>query len=138
MKVLLVDDSRHMRLLQKDLLKSLDITDVLEAGSGEEALRILFKEAFKVDCVILDINMPGLSGLDILKAIRERDNKISVIVCSGVSDMDRVKEIIMAGANDYLLKPFVRHDLLARITAAGRSDREEELFKDKGTGGFFE
>lgn len=117
MKVLLVDDSTTMRNLQIDLLKSLSITDILQAASGEEALRLLLKEGFRVDCVILDIKMPGLSGLQTLKAIREQSQEISIIVCSGVAEVQVVKQAILSGANNYLLKPFVRDDLLMRFNS---------------------
>ena len=138
MKVLLVDDSSQMRRLQKDLLESLSITDVLDAASGEQALNVLVKEDFRVDCVILDINMPGLGGLETLKMIRKNKSDISIIVCSGVGDMKIVRAAIIAGANDYLLKPFVRDDLLSRITAVRGVEWEEQLLTEKGRNGYFD
>jgi len=115
MKVLLTDDSSTMRKIQKRVLAGMDITDVLEASNGKEALELISQHKF--DFVLLDVNMPEMNGMETLKAIRGNPDsaKLPVIMCTSVADKGQVMEAIKAGATNYLVKPFQPEDLQKKI-----------------------
>lgn len=108
--VLLVDDDEHIRAFVRPRLEARNI-EVTEASSGEEALRII-DDSF--DLVILDIGLPGIDGFTVVRAIRERF-QIPIIVVSGQDDeADRVLGLEI-GADDYVVKPFLPRELVARV-----------------------
>lgn len=115
MKVLLTDDSSTMRKIQKRVLAGMDITDVLEASNGKEALELISQHKF--DFVLLDVNMPEMNGMETLKTIRGNPDsaKLPVIMCTSVADKGQVMEAIKAGATNYLVKPFQPEDLQKKI-----------------------
>ena len=87
MKVMLVDDSATMRRIQKTQLSGMGLTDVVEAGNGEEAMARL-QENMPVDLVLLDWNMPVMDGMTFLKKVRENDSysKVKIIMCTSESE----------------------------------------------------
>lgn len=107
-RILVVEDDGNIHELLNEILEK-ERYDVLNAYSGTEALMILEKE--KVDLILLDLMIPGLSGEEILKRV----NNIPIIVISAkISPNDKVS-CLLNGANDYITKPFDRQELLARI-----------------------
>ncbi len=104
MKILVVDDSSMTRMVAKKTLNSLGIKDVLEAEDGNVALSIFKQE--QVDCIFTDWNMPQMSGLELLKAIREINTTVPIIMVTTEGSRTKVVEAIQAGVNDYLVKPF--------------------------------
>lgn len=131
--ILVVDDEPQLRRAMKATLADLGYS-VIEAKTGEEALNLLRRET--VDLVLLDLNMPGIGGLETCRAIREtairQTNDLPIIVLS-VRNTERDKvQALDAGADDYVTKPFGIQELLARIRAALRrvpaSDSERHLF----------
>ena len=118
MNVLLVDDSRTIRAIQRNVLKQIGHENVAEAGDGLEALKHLEKE--RPDLVIVDWNMPNMDGITFVRKLRETDKKIPIIMCTTEAEKTRVIEAIKAGVNDYLVKPFTTEALeekIARIKA---------------------
>ncbi len=115
MRILVVDDSPTIRELTKIFLKDLEFTNVEEAADGSNALEKLKSEVF--DLVITDWNMPQLSGLDLLKAIRADDKmkKIPVLMVTSVDEKDNVIQAVQAGINDYFLKPISAEVLKNKI-----------------------
>lgn len=113
MKILLVDDSRTMRNIQKNVLAQLGYTDILEAADGAEALT---KVADAPELILLDWNMPNMNGLEFLKKFRESDKSTPVIMVTTEAEKSRVIEAIKAGVNNYVVKPFTPDILSARIT----------------------
>jgi two-component system KDP operon response regulator KdpE len=114
--ILVVDDEPQLRRAMKATLTDLGYS-VTEAKTGEEALEKLRTDA--PDVVLLDLNMPGIGGLETCRAIRET-SEIPVIVLS-VRNTERDKvQVLDAGANDYVTKPFGIQELLARIRVALR------------------
>ena len=100
-RILIVDDDK---LLQKPLKQILsDKYDVSAAGSGEEALAIIRKEP--IDLMLLDIRLPGIDGIETLKAVRERDKNILVIMMTAYEDVKTVITSMKMGVFDYLVKP---------------------------------
>lgn len=113
MKVLLVDDSRTIRNIQKNVLAQLGYTDTLEAGDGLEALKVLEKEA--PDLMLVDWNMPNMDGITFVRKVRETDKKTPIMMCTTEAQKDRVIEAIKAGVNNYVVKPFNTESLAEKI-----------------------
>jgi len=114
--ILVVDDEPQLRRAMKATLADLGYS-VIEAKSGEEALQSIRQEA--PDLVLLDLNMPGIGGLETCRAIRETSD-VPIIILS-VRNAEREKvQALDAGADDYVTKPFGIQELLARIRAAIR------------------
>jgi DNA-binding response OmpR family regulator len=106
-KVLVVDDNQDVRELIVHILNS-DGFHVYAAVDGENALAIL--NSNPVDLVLLDVMMPGMSGLDVLKEIRTGSNKkireVPVMMITAMSSTDDVDQALAIGANSYVVKPF--------------------------------
>jgi two-component system KDP operon response regulator KdpE len=114
--ILLVDDEAQVRRVLRATLSSQGV-NVVEAQSGEEALELL--RGRTVDLVLLDMNMPGMGGLETCGAIRAGWDIPIIIVAASESDRDKV-EALDAGADDFVSKPFSSDELMARIRAALR------------------
>ncbi len=119
MRVLLVDDSATMRRIQKNQLTTIGITDVLEAGDGSEALKVL-ADNMPIDMVLLDWNMPVMDGITFLKKAREDTayGEVKIIMCTSESEKTRVVEALKAGANNYIVKPFNPDSLKQKLGLA--------------------
>ena len=115
-KVLVIDDERAIRKLLRTGLSTQGY-DVLEAPDGETALELLAQEP---DMVILDLGLPGVKGLDLLKTIRARSESVPIVVLSSRSDEAGKVEALDLGADDYVTKPFGMDELLARLRTALR------------------
>ena len=115
MKILVVDDFATMRRIVKNILRQIGFTNILEADDGSTALNILKKE--KVDLVITDWNMPKMSGLELLKAIRADDNlkDIPVMMVTAEALKENIIEAVKAGVNQYIVKPFTAQTLQEKI-----------------------
>jgi response regulator RpfG family c-di-GMP phosphodiesterase len=118
-KVLIVDDEDSIRRFCRVLLE-LSGVEVLQARNGEEALKVL--ETQQVDLVLLDIQMPGMSGIEVLRKLRENPPcpNLKVIILSGHLTSDEMAEQLQGGADDFLNKPFSMAQLEGRIRAALR------------------
>lgn len=114
MKILLVDASPTIRNLQKNVLKQLGHTDVIEAEDGIQALAIFAEHS--PDLAIVDWNMPNMDGITLVRKIREGGNKIPLIMCTTEAEKRRVLEAIKAGVNNYIVKPFTVDSLGEKIT----------------------
>ncbi|MBN2560655.1 MAG: response regulator [Phycisphaerae bacterium] len=113
MKILLVDDSRTIRNIQKNTLKTLGHEDVVEAGDGLEALAHLAKES--VDLMLVDWNMPNMDGITLIKRVREKDQQTPIIMVTTEAEKSRVLEAVKAGVNNYVVKPFTADTLSEKI-----------------------
>ena len=105
--VLVVDDSAMMRKIVIKNLKDCGFDcNVTEAGDGQEGLDKFKAAAF--DCVLSDWNMPNMDGLTMVKEIRKLDptKKVAIIMITTEGSADKVKDAVLAGANNYLAKPF--------------------------------
>src|SRR5438093_8012702 len=102
-KVLVVDDERKMRRLLQILLERMGI-DSVAAESGEEALRCF--QAEKIDLILTDLKMPGMTGLELLAKLRELDADVPVILLTAFGTVQTAVEAMKLGAFDYVLKPF--------------------------------
>ncbi|MGM0609044.1 MAG: sigma-54-dependent transcriptional regulator [Candidatus Muiribacteriota bacterium] len=116
MKIMVVDDEKNLRWAAKKALKAKNY-DVLTVENGEKALDILKKE-LEIKVVILDIKMPGISGIEVLKKIKEKSEDIFVIMISAFGNMDTTIEAMKNGAYDFLLKPFDIDNMLSVVEKA--------------------
>ena len=106
MKVLVVDDFATMRRIVKGVLKQLGFNDIIEAEDGDIALKELQKE--KVGLIVSDWNMPNMTGLDLLKAVKEdaKLKDIPFLMVTAEGQKDNVVEAIKSGVSNYVVKPF--------------------------------
>ena len=123
-RILIVDDDPQIRRVLRTSLVAQDY-EVADARNGEEALEKLREE--KLDLVILDMNMPGMSGLETCRTIRSSSDIVIIMLTVRDAESDKV-EALDAGADDYMTKPFGSPELLARIRAALR--RSPQLSDD--------
>lgn len=115
-RVLVVDDDMLMREVLKALLRDEGFALAGEAIDGQSALASL--ERTRPDIVCLDVNMPGLSGIDVLKKIRSSNPEIRVIMITADSTMGTVREAVGFGAMGYIVKPFKAGRVGASLRAA--------------------
>lgn len=113
MKILLIDDSRTMRNIQKNTLVELGHRDITEACDGQDALSKV--NALAPDLILLDWNMPVMDGMTFLKAFRAQNKVTPVIMVTTEAEKSRVIEAIQAGVNNYVVKPFTTDQLKERI-----------------------
>jgi len=114
--ILVVDDEPQLRRAVKATLTDLGYS-VIDAKTGEEALEMLRSDT--PDLVLLDLNMPGIGGLETCRAIRETSDVPIIVLSVRNTERDKV-QVLDAGADDYVTKPFGIQELLARIRAAMR------------------
>lgn len=117
MRILYVEDEERLSSAVAYLLKKEHIAvDLL--STGEEGLEAALRGSY--DCLVLDIMLPGLSGLDILKTVRQRGITTPIIMLSALSEVEDKVRALELGADDYLGKPFKTAELIARIRAIVR------------------
>ena len=113
MRILLVDASPTIRNLQKNVLKQLGHTDVIEADDGMQALAIFAEQT--PDLAIVNWIMPNMDGITVVRKIRESGSKTPLIMCTTEAEKRRVLEAIKAGVNNYIVKPFTVASLGEKI-----------------------
>jgi DNA-binding NtrC family response regulator len=114
-KILVVDDEHLIRWSLEQNLKKQGY-EVLTAGSGEDALRLVREEA--PDLVLLDIQLPGINGLEVLEKIKDQDDEIIVIMVTALGVLETAVKAMRSGAYDYLNKPFNLDELAIVIRKA--------------------
>ena len=129
--ILVVDDEPQLRRAMRATLADLGYT-VLEARTGEDALTLIRQSP--PDLILLDLNMPGIGGLETCRAVRETSDIPIIILSVRNTERDKV-QALDAGADDYVTKPFGIQELLARIRATMRrspaaSDSGDRSFQD--------
>ena len=118
--LLIVDDEEDFRDTAYKYFRRLGF-QVDQAEDGEEALNVTTNQNF--DVVVLDIHMPGMSGLDVLEEVRVAATKLPVILMTGRYDADFARRSLDAGASAFLRKPFEEDELLRAIEVAIRDRR---------------
>lgn len=113
MKVLVVDDSGVMRKIIIRALNAVGVNDTVEACDGQQAIDFFKVDTF--DLILTDWNMPGKTGLDLLKEVRASGSQVPVIMVTTEAQKAQVLTAIQAGVTDYLTKPFELEDLRAKL-----------------------
>lgn len=121
--VLVIEDDRALR---RGLAMNFELRGyhVLTAADGDEGIKLAFDSS--PDLIVLDIMLPGLSGLDILSALREKGRDVPILILSARGSTDSKIEGLSLGADDYLAKPFALSELFARVEALLRRRRAEK------------
>jgi two-component system, chemotaxis family, chemotaxis protein CheY len=120
MKILIIDDSTVIRLMLKSLLKQYNFTNIVEATNGLEGIEILKKTP--MDLILLDLHMPELDGLEVLKMLKNDAHwkTIPVIIVTSDSEKETIDEGMKLGAASYITKPFRNDGLREAIAQAQR------------------
>ncbi len=115
MKILVVDDFSTMRRIVKNLLNELGFTNIAEADDGKTALPILEKGG--VDFLVTDWNMPGMPGIDLLKAVRADPALagLPVLMVTAEAKREQIMQAAQAGVNGYVVKPFTADTLREKV-----------------------
>ncbi|MBU0553255.1 response regulator [Myxococcota bacterium] len=116
-KILVVDDFSTMRRIVKATLKQLGYERIVEAEGGEEAQKIIKDD--QIDLIICDWNMPGMSGLDLLKWVRATDSfkDVPFLMVTAEAKRQNILSAIQAGVTNYVVKPFSKQVLAEKIQA---------------------
>lgn len=120
MRVLLIDDHALVRRGMEELLRSRGVEVVASAGSGEEGIRAA--QTLAPDIILLDIKMPGLSGIETLNRLREADLKMPVVMLTMSREDADLQSALRGGAQGYLLKDMDPEELLPALEATLRGD----------------
>ena len=112
-KVMLVDDTKFMRMMLANILKPKGFEIVAEASDGLEAIEAYKKH--KPDLVTMDIVMPNMQGIEAVKNIVAEDSSANIIMVTAVGQETKVKEAIQAGAKGYIVKPFQSPQVLEEV-----------------------
>lgn len=114
MKVLIVDDSKHVHSIVKGMLESINYT-ALSAFDGSDAVKQL-QDGLKVDLILLDWNMPELNGPGFLQAYSEQKlSDAPVVMMTTENSIEKITEAMTLGAQEYIMKPFTDDILLSKI-----------------------
>ena len=109
-KILVVDDAMFMRKFIRRILEEAGYSDIYEAENGEKAL-MLFEER-RPDLVLLDITMPGMSGIQVLEEMKKRNQDTVVIMCSAIGQESMICQAVEKGAADFITKPFKQEEFI--------------------------
>jgi len=114
MNILLVDDSRTMRIMQKHALTPLGSVTFFEATDGVEAMKVIAAHPAGFELIMVDWNMPNMNGLELITKIRETDRKTPIIMVTTEGDKSKVMNAIQAGVSSFVVKPFSAEALLGK------------------------
>ena len=115
---LVVDDSSVIRKVARRILEDLSFT-ILEAEDGQQALEKC--QETMPDAILLDWNMPVMSGIEFLKVLRGEPGgeRPTVVVCTVENDVERIREALDNGADEYIMKPFTKEMLVDKLALIG-------------------
>ena len=116
MRALVIDDSRTVRIIIGKILAELGL-EVVEAGNGQEGLDRLQQQP-GVELVLVDWNMPVMNGLDFIKAVRAQRtyDGVRIMMVTTETEQEQVLRALAAGANEYVMKPFTKEILVAKLS----------------------
>ena len=112
-EILIVDDAAFMRMMLRDILEKNGYHVVGEAVNGKDGLRKY--TSLQPDLVTLDITMPEMDGISLLKEIRKKDSEAKIIMCSDMGQRHMVVDAIQNGAKDFIVKPFQEDRVIKAI-----------------------
>jgi len=120
MRVLLIEDDR-MLARSIELMLATGGFIVEKTGAGEDGVDLA--EVYDFDLILLDLNLPDMSGLDVLRTLRRGKNATPILVLSGTLEIESKVKALSLGADDYLTKPFHKDELIARLRAVIRRSK---------------
>jgi two-component system, chemotaxis family, chemotaxis protein CheY len=117
LSILLVDDNSHMRTLMHSMLRTMGIKNIAEAGDTRKSLQIFSQ--YPIDFILCDIQLEGISGLNLLKAVRDpeksRDPYVPIIMVTGYAEPRYIAEARDAGCHEFMVKPITQKALQERM-----------------------
>jgi len=122
-RVLLVDDEAHVRLYVRTVVTSLGFEVVAEAGDGRQALELFDQHA--PDLVLLDLNMPIMDGTATLKGLRQKSDRVAIVMLTSLASLEVVEECLELGADYHLRKDLPVSELRQEILEAWRAHVED-------------
>ena len=135
-RVLVVDDEEEIRKILSNILEK-EGFEVITASDGEQAMQKICFDTH--DAVLLDVHMPGLNGMDVLKKIKSIDDNLPVVLVTAYADPHQAVEAMKEGAYDYLAKPFDNNEIVwitSRALAEGKLRRKLKSINDRYKGNF--
>jgi CheY-specific phosphatase CheX len=114
MKILIADDDKSIRILVAHMLEKIGVQEVIQAANGNEALNHWENGAF--DLVVIDWDMPGRSGVDVVRAIRASGSRVPILMVTVRAERSQVLEAIGAGVSDFLSKPIEAKTLYGKLS----------------------
>ena len=117
-RVVVIDDSRSIRVHVVTLLRDAGYN---AEGASDGGAGISLVYGHEPDVILLDVEMPGMSGLEVLDVLAGKQHLYSIIMCTTHSEMEQIVDALNRGADDYIVKPFNEQELLARVSAAERT-----------------
>ncbi len=124
LRILIIDDAKEVRLMLRNMLSELGVTQVFDSPDGKEGLDFMDAAPDMVDLVICDWNMPRLSGIELLRQLRSVDAGLPFLMVTGRSDINSVMEAKASGVNGYIAKPFSKTELRDKIIAVIKKVRK--------------
>jgi len=120
MRALVIDDSKAMRIILKQILQSIGGTTVEEAANGKEGLEKL-KSMEKPDVVLVDWNMPEMNGLEFVRAVRGNPTfrSLPLMMVTTETETSQMGKALAAGANEYVMKPFTKDVIQEKLKILG-------------------
>ena len=119
-RALVVDDSRAMRMILSKTLAESGF-EVVKAANGREALATMDREGASIGLVLLDWNMPELSGIEVVQQLRSQSvfNNVRVVMVTTETEIEQVARALEAGADEYVMKPFTREAVEDKLRLIG-------------------
>ncbi|MEG1520678.1 MAG: response regulator, partial [Clostridia bacterium] len=129
-KLILADDERKIRTVLNSIIdwKGLNLTKVCECDNGDQLVQKVLEE--KPDIVLSDMRMPGIHGKELLEKLREIDKNLRVIVISGFDDFTYLKQAVVSGVEDYIMKPIDIKELNKALVNAIAKINENEKYNE--------
>ncbi len=113
-KVLIVDDALFMRTMLKRIISGAGDYEIFEAGRGRDGLALY--EEQKPDLVFLDISMPEMNGIEVLRILKEKHPDSSVVMCSAIGQESMIMEAMELGAAEFIVKPFLPEHIVKALS----------------------
>lgn len=127
-KVLLVDDEPHVRKFLSLVVRGLGQPAIIEASNGEEAVYAYMRE--RPDLVLLDVNMPGMDGVDTLRALLAADPDATVVMVTSLTNRQTIEQAVEAGAAGYIRKDTPKEEILAILASCLPDDENDDASPD--------
>ena len=103
-KILVADDSRTSRRMLLDIIRTIGFDEIIEATDGNDAVAKF--DMHQPEIVTLDITMPGMDGIEVLKAIKEKNPSVTVVMITAAAQSTKIMEAIKIGAEEFIAKPY--------------------------------
>lgn len=113
-KVLIVDDALFMRTMLKRIISGAGDYEILEAGRGREGLSLYEEE--NPDIVFLDISMPEMNGIEVLRELKQKHPEACVVMCSAIGQESMIMESLNLGAAEFIVKPFLPEHIVKALS----------------------